>query len=377
MPSRFLRMIGLKKGCLALALVCGVWGTHAQVTGGKYSMAFLKMPNAPHISALGGINIANPEKDISFVLQNPSLMRPSLHNQLGLNYNNYYAGIKVMNLNYGFRVDKLDTDFFLGIQYLNYGEFTATDASGNSYGNFRARDYAVTVGASRAYKERWRYGGALKWAHSHLYDRTSAALLMDFGINYMDTANHITVGMVAKNIGFVAKKYNPALPAEPLPFDLQLGISKRFKHLPLRLMATLHHLYEWDIRYDNPADIEGSTFLGPADSSGGGKQSHFADKLFRHFIFAGELTLAKRLTIIISYNHMRRGELKIKDKAALAGFAFGASLYLNKFQVHYGRSYYHVSGAYNEIGLNFNLNQLFHVGGMGDKINWNASYPGW
>ena len=345
----------------------------AQVTGGRFAMEFLRMPNSPHISALGGMNVANPEPDIAFALQNPSLMRPGLHNQLGLSYNSYYAGINIMNLNYGYYVPKLNTSFAFGVQYLNYGTFEQTDNIGNQYGTFKASDYAITLGASKQYKERWRYGAAVKWAHSSLFDKRASALLADIGVTYNDTANLLTIGAVAKNIGFMVQKYNPSNSSEPLPFDLQLGISKRFKHLPLRLMATVHHLYEWDIRYNNPADIETTSLFGTADSTAASK-SYFADKLFRHFLFAAEITLAKRLAIIVGYNHLRRGELSIKDKPALAGFSFGGTLYLNKFQVHYARSYYHIAGPYNELGLNFAMNKLFNIGKVGDQIGWNADY---
>src|SRR5690606_36400229 len=99
-----------------------------------------------------------------------------------------------------------------------------------------------TLAASRQYKERWRYGAALKWAHSSLFDKKAGALLADVGITYTDTARLITVGAVAKNMGFMLRKFNPEGSAEPLPFDLQIGISKRFEHLPLRIMATAHHL---------------------------------------------------------------------------------------------------------------------------------------
>lgn len=348
----------------------------AQVTGGRFVMEFLRMPNSPHISALGGMNVANPEPDIALAFQNPSLMRPGLHNQLALGYNGYYAGINVMNLNYGYNVAKLNTAFLFGIQYLNYGSFEQTDNIGNQFGTFKASDYAITLGASRQYKERWRYGAALKWAHSSLYDKTAAAVLADIGVSYYDTASLITVGAVAKNIGFTVKRYNPDKSSEPLPFDLQLGLSKAFAHLPLRLMVTAHHLYEWDVRYNNPEDVESTSLFGTADTTQDNK-SYFGDKLFRHLTFAAELTFGKRLAVTVGYNHLRRGELKIKDKPGLAGFSFGASVYLNKFQVHYARSYYHVAGAYNEIGLNFAMNKLFNIGKTGDKINWNADYGDW
>jgi hypothetical protein len=198
------------------------------------------------------------------------------------------------------------------------------------------------------------------------------AALMDVGISYHDTTSLITIGAVAKNIGFMATKFNANNPAEPLPFDLQIGIYKRFEHMPLRLMATLHHLYEWDVRYNNPQDLQTGSLFGTDTVTD--NKSYFADKLFRHFIFAAELSLGKRASVNIGYNHLRRSELKIKDKPATAGFSFGIDLYLNKFQVHYARTFYHVAGAYNEIGLNFAMNKLLDLGKGGDKANWNADY---
>jgi len=50
---------------------------------------------------------------------------------------------------------------------------------------------------------------------------------------------------------------------------------------------------------------------------------------------------------------------------------------LNKFQVHYARTYYHIAGAYNEFGLNMSLNKLFGIGKLGDNINWTTNYPDW
>lgn len=359
---------------LLLGIYCNI--SQAQVTGGRFAMEYLRMPNSPHISALGGMNVANPENDIAFAMQNPSLMRPGLHNQLGLNYNAFYSGIGIANLQYGYHVPDVNTSFALGIQYLNYGSFTQTDFIGNEYGEFQARDYAITLAAARQYKENWRYGAALKWAHSTLFDKTAGGVLADFGITYNDTASLLTIGAVAKNIGFMVDKYNPANSSEPLPFDLQIGISKRFKHIPLRLMATLHHLYEWDVRYNNPADVQGTNLFGAQDSNAKEK-TYFVDKLFRHFTFAAEITLAKRLTVTGAYNHMRRGELALKERTALAGFSFGLGLNLNKFQVHYARSFYHVTGAYNEIGLNMQLNKLFGTGKWGEKVHWNDTYPDW
>lgn len=349
--------------------------TQAQVTGGRNAMEFLRLPNAPHISALGGISVANPDQDISFVGQNPALMRPSLHNQLGLNQNFYYSNIGISNLLYGYHLPKINTSFALGVQYINYGTFTETDNIGNEYGTYRANDYNINLTASRQYGKHWRYGTTLKWAHSKLYTNTASAILADVGVNYYDTASLWDIGLVAKNVGFMVDRYTTTNAAEPLPLDVQIGISKRFKHLPLRLMTNIHHLYEWDIRYDNPADVTSGNLFGTTDTTT--TKKYFGEKLLRHLIFAAELTLAKRLTVSFAYNYLRRSEMLVKDKPAMAGFSFGAGLYLNKFQVHYARSYYSLAGAYNEIGINMQLNQLFGIGKFGSKVGWKETYTDW
>lgn len=307
-------------------------------------------------------------------LQNPSLMRPALHNELGLAYNSFYSGISIANLAYGYYLPKLaQTSVILGIQYLDYGSFERTDLIGVTQGSIRASDFSVSLGASHAYGERWRYGAALKLASSNYDGNTASGLMADVGISYTDTANLISIGAAAKNMGFMLAHFTGG-EQEPLPFDLQLSISKRFAHLPLRLMATLHHLYEWDVRYNNPADLESNSLLGTPDSSEL-TGSHFADKLFRHFIFAAELVPGNRITLTVSYNHLHRGELAIKDKTGLAGFAFGVGINLNKFQVHYARSYYHIAGAYNEFGVSMRLGKITGVGHATERWGWDKEYP--
>jgi hypothetical protein len=295
---------------------------------------------------------------------------------LQLNYNGLYAGISSSNLNYGYHAEKINTSFVFGLQYLNYGTFTQTSATGSEDGTFKAIDYAVSLGASRSYLQHWRYGANLKFAHSALYTQRATAAMMDIGINYYDTASMWDVGAVAKNMGVMLDKYNPDNPAEPMPFDLQLGVSKRFKHVPLRLFTTIHHLYEWDIRYSNPDDANTNTLVSSTDSNQKTK-SYFTDKLFRHFIFGAEITLGNRVTITGSYNVLRRKELALQTIQGVAGFSFGAGINLNKFMIHYGRSYYHITGPYNEIGITMRMNKLFGLGKTGEKIHWNAEHPDW
>ena len=162
---------------------CFINSASAQVTGGQSAFEYLRLSNAPHVSALGGISVANPDNDIAFALQNPAMMRPGMHNELQLVYNSYYAAISVMNLQYGYHDAKLNTSFFFGMQYLNYGGFDQTNAVGNVNGEFHASDYAATFGASRSYLEHWRYGADVKWAGSSLAQYKASAALVAVGVN--------------------------------------------------------------------------------------------------------------------------------------------------------------------------------------------------
>lgn len=341
----------------------------AQITGGQNAFEFLRLSNNPHISALGGYTPAAMGNDVSFTLQNPALLNAKNHNQLAIAYNSYYAGISVANLQYAYRLDSLKTTFGLGLQYLNYGTFQGTDIFGNKQGNLHAVDYSINLSASRNYLERWTYGATIKLANSNLAGFTATALLADVGIVYEDTANLLKLGIVAKNMGFTVKKYQPKQQSEPLPFDLQIGLSKQLKNLPLTLYLVGHHLYEWDVRYDNPEDIVNNYLFEPTQTN----SSHFADKLFRHLNFGAELVLKKRVTLTVAYNHIRRRELGYSEPG-MAGFSFGTGIDLNKFTIRYARSFYATAGAYNEFGISMQLNKFFGIGKKTEPWGWDRSY---
>jgi hypothetical protein len=220
--------------------------------------------------------------------------------------------------------------------------------------------------------EKWRYGASLKFANSNLYQKKSSALLVDIGVVYADTNSKWYVGAAVKNAGVTIRNYDPSV-SQSLPLDLQIGITKKFKKAPFSIMVLAHHLSKWNIRYDNPADVVDNQLLFD-NTTTIKEKTYFADKLFRHFVFAMDINLGKRLELSAGYNHLRRSELSITDKKGMSGFSFGGGLYLNKFTIHYAQSYYHLAGAYNELGINIKLNDLFGIGTMGDKINWSEKF---
>ncbi|MEN9340569.1 MAG: type secretion system protein PorQ [Bacteroidota bacterium] len=361
----------MKKFALPLWLCIQSFSVMAQVNGGEHMFEFLRLSSAPHITALGGMSISNPSADVMMSTANPALLRPEFHTTLGIVQNNYYAGTKVNNAYYAHHSRALQTTFGFGVQYFNYGTFTISDVNGTKQGDTRANDYSLQLSASRSYLTRWRYGMTLRFAHSNLIEKKASGILFDLGVIYADTSNRIYIASCVRNAGIAIKNYTPGI-TQPMPIDLQIGITKRFKKAPFSLQALAHHLYEWDIRYNNPADqTNNQLLLGDTSTT---NKSYFADKLFRHFIFAAELNLGKRVEISMGYNHMRRAELAISEKKGMSGFSYGAGLYLNKFTLHFARSYYHISGPYNELGLSIQLNQLIGSGGIAWTTHYASAY---
>jgi hypothetical protein len=364
-------MNALKYYFLLLLLFITNTLANAQVNGGEQIFEFLRLSQSPHITALGGISVVNPSSDVMMTTGNPALLREKFHTQLGMNYNFYYAGTKVSNLVYAHHSTKLNTTFAGGLQYVSYGSFTLTDNVGNINGTRSATDYAVNLTASRTYLERWRYGATLRFVNSRLIDQKARALLIDLGVCYFDTTKKLYFGAALKNAGFALKNYEAGV-TQPMPLDLQMGVMKKFKKAPFSISVLGHHLYTWDVRYDNPADRNNNQLLfGDTVTK---QKKYTADKLFRHFVFAVDINLGKRLEISAGYNHMRRSELAYADKKGAGGFSFGAGLYLSRFTIHYAQSYYHLAGAYKELGINFQLNKLFGLGEGGNKINWSERF---
>jgi hypothetical protein len=289
------------------------------------------------------VNITNFNRDISLSFHNPSLLRDDMHAQFSGNFTSFYAGIKNVHAVAGFRKENWATNFSAGVNYFHYGSTTQTDASGNIMGTFSPSDYVVQVSASRKYLERWFYGASLKYIHSAYGQYRSSAIAVDFGLNYYDSSKLLQVGFAARNMGSQIQTY--AGTAEDMPFDLELGITKRLKKSPFQFSITAQRLQTFDIIYN---DTVYNAVNGAPDSNTG-----FFTKLIRHFVFGTQVFVGDKLEFTIGYNVLRRAELTVTNNAGgLTGISFGAGLTLNKFQFRYGRAQYQSNTGLNQVGIN-------------------------
>lgn len=335
---------------ITLILLIGIqaFTVQAQTLGGNTAYNFLKLPATPVLTAVGGVNTSYVSDDVGLALNNPALLDKKVHTQLSLSFNSFFAGIKAYNLTGAYHHDKLQTSFGGSIFFIDYGKTVQTDASGNVEGEFRPRDYVLQAAASRNYLEKWRYGLVTKFIHSTYGQYRSSGMAFDFGLLYSDTSNHFSFGVLAKNMGFQLSAYEGT--KEELPFDLQVGVTKRLAKAPLGFSFTAQQIHLWDLTYQD------TVFNTENNFSSSNSAFH---ELFNHFVFATHVYLGNNLQVHLGYNRLRRMELNLGSSGnGLNGLSGGVVARFRKLHVQYARAYFQRSYAYNQIGINLYMNQL-------------------
>jgi hypothetical protein len=327
-------------------------------SGGGNTFEFLNLPGNSRVSTLGGYNVSNYDNDLNFVLSNPALLNSSMHNQVSLNYINYLSDINFGYVSYATEIDNMGT-FAGGMQYINYGLFLHTDETGEILGDFVPSEYSFNLYFARQITEKIYAGAGIKTIYSSFYTHFSSGIALDAGIAYRDTANLFSAGLVIKNLGTQIKPYTSGN-YEPLPFDIQLGVTKGLAHAPFRFSLTFHNLLNWDLSYQSAFEIASGFGLEEnQNESFFNKMENIADELMRHVVIGVELVPSESFYISLGYNYRRRSELSLSTKPGLVGMSIGAGLKLEKFSLGYGIASYHLAAASNHISLGINLGAFY------------------
>jgi hypothetical protein len=329
--------------------------------GGESTYSFLGLTNAARVAALGGEVVSLRDDDINLVFHNPGLLTEGMDRNLNLNYVNYFAGVNYGYASCAYAMEGVGT-FAAGIHYVNYGSFDRTDELGVGQGTFRASEYALNLVYSRVFLDSsFTAGVNLKPIFSSLEQYTSFGLAVDIGASYSLKRSLTTFGLVLKNMGAQISSYTGT--REPLPFEIQAGITQGLAHAPFRFTITFQHLERWDLTYRLPSEepaliagteIEKSTF------------DAFGDKLMRHMIFGTEFLIGENFHVDLGYNYKRRQELKVNARPGLVGFSLGFGFRVSKFHIAYGWSSYHLAGGTNHFSLTTNLSEFYKKGNRRD-----------
>ncbi len=330
-------------------------GLFAQV-GGQGTYDFINLPNSTRVASLGGELISLSENDVSLCYYNPALLNDGMLNHLALNYTNYF-----MDINYGyvataFKAGKKVGNIGLGMHYVNYGTFTRADYTGAITGEFEAKEYAMNITWAYAIDSMFSVGLNLKPVYSVLETYQSYGLATDFAVTYHNPGNLFTSALVFRNFGMQFKPYVEDN-REPLPFEVQLALSKRLEHAPFRFTITAHHLETLDMTYEINGDDGDVDYFGTSEEKS--RWEEIGDMALRHLNFSVEILPFDNFYFALGYNMQRNKELQIGSMVSTVGLSWGFGLKISKFQVGFARGTYHLAGASNHFSLSTDLSSFY------------------
>ena len=339
----------------ALVIALSAFESSAQYAGNSV-YNFMNATNSSRVTSLGSNFLPIYDGDISLAYSNPSLINADMHNNISIDYVDYISDINSGLISYAYNFDRIGT-FVASMQFANYGTFDNTDNMGNKIGEFSASDYAFIIGWSKPLSEKFAIGANIKNIISSLESYSSYGIAADVAVSYFDTKKQFSTSLLFKNMGRQITTYTDGN-SESLPFDIQLGIAKKFDHAPFRLVLLINNMQKWDLAYKNPnsqGDID--PFTGEAKEVDANAQ--FGNNLMKHIAMGVEFMPGKgNFMVRVGYNYRRQQEMKINSKTGLVGFSFGFGIKVYKFKISYTRANYHLAGGTNTISIGTNFDTL-------------------
>ncbi len=302
----------------AWLIVTPAWAQSDETSGRASIYEFLNITVNPRAAAMGNAFVAM-KNDQNTLFSNPAALATLETDSLGRSYKVSAGFLKhVLDINEGFVSFGAPTDTILGIeggmavgiQYISYGSFDGRDINAAPTGEFGAQELSVNFG----------YGGNFRGVHfglgaklissslvsgSTVEDYSSLGGALDAGVFYEYEPLLMTFGVSALNIGTQFSTY--AGVDEPLPFNLQLGISKKLERLPLTLHVAFRRLSR---------DREGRNLFYALND----------------FAVGGEFVLGRVVRLRFGYENQKRRDLKVPKGNGLAGFSIGTGINVKQYQ---------------------------------------------
>lgn len=314
----------MKKFVLTLIstlFTCMLWAQESQT---EYN--FLRLPVSAHAAALGGDNITIIEDDPALMFSNPALASSVSNKTIGLSYMNYMSGANYMGASYTKALGEKGT-IAGGVQYMNYGKMKEYDQNNTQIGTFNASEIAIEGIFSYELAHNLVGGITAKFINSYIGNYSSMAVGVDLGLNWFEPDYQWSVSVVAKNLGGQIKAYEENY--GKMPMDVQVGVSKTFAALPIRLSATLVDLTHYDYRFIN------------------------------HLNLGADILLSDNIWVGGGYNFRRADEMTIgsnEDSSAHgAGFSVGGGINLEHFKLNLAYGKYHAASSSVLVNLAYSF----------------------
>jgi hypothetical protein len=298
---------------------------------------------APTIG-LGGYSGSYKETQSSMYLSNPSLLDSSALGKLSLGYSRYIGKTNATELAYALGSREKLT-WAIGFKYLGYGKGEAYDVNGNNTGTWSAADFSFKGVASYQVDSTLCIGASLQQAVAQMSQGSLTATLMDIGMYYKKPNSTWSTTLLFKGMGKVYGQNQPS------PFDIQLGVSKKPKNAPFRLLFTLYGLNQWDVLTEDEKKLKQT--IDPISGEVSTESRWiWGDNAMRHLHTAMEWQFGQ-LRLYTGFNYERRKTLQIQSSPGLVGMSMGLGFTTKRWEFNYAWSNFNPSNLVHSFGLVF------------------------
>lgn len=340
----------LKRGFAFCILTLSIVNGYSQ-TGGLNSFESLNYLYSARQLGLSGNIISIRDKDINTVFSNPASLNIKMVNRGSISENIRTGNVNAGALNYSRAFGKIYTA--ANFRYLSYGYQRRTDVNGVDLGSFSPGDFILGASAATLINPRMSIGATFNILYSQLDNYTAFGNSIDIGGQYFNEDKNLVFSGVVKNLGLQWKSYTSN--KAPLPLEVQLGLSKKLSHAPLRFHVTAQHLQKWDLSYNDPnAKDKVDPLTGDTIKV---KHANFVEKVVRHALIQTEFLFGEKFHMRVGLDIQRRMELKVVNRPGLAGFSFGAAFYMKRFSFEYGWAIYSAAGGQHGITFSIPIGQ--------------------
>ena len=251
-----------------------------------------------------------------------------MDNMLNLNYMNYISDVNVGSALFT-KAHGERAAWGVGATFIGYGDIQeALPGNVVTGASVSAKDISVNGFYARDLNERWRGGLALKFLYSGLADYTSIGLCVDAGLSYYNSEKGFSFGFALKNIGAQLKAYEDE--RQKMPWDIQLGISQKLSHAPLRLSLTAQYLNRWKFDYVDNTNVEQ-------------KDDSFFKTFAKHLIIGVDFVPSDNFWVGVGFNPKVNMDMKLQGGGSFSGFSAGAGVRIKMFDVGFSLAKYHPS----------------------------------
>ncbi len=334
--------------CILLLFHCNL---KAQSTAGNKAYSVLDFYNSAQMTARGLPFIPRFVQDASSSLTNPSTLNDSINNMASITYTDIFAGAYQGALAFTHSFKGIG-HFGFGLQYINYGSFQQTDPNGYIEGTFSATDYLFSISYGMQVEKDVYIGVTFKPLFSKYESYSASALCFDFAATWVSKNRDWQVSAMARNIGKQISSFDSQ--TDSIPFDIQIGLSKRLAHTPVTFYVVADKLTKWNIRENDVLNPRDETHMdGSMD-----KESNilaFLDKTFRHLHFAVDIYPSQKFYLSFGYSWRQHQEMKVDDAFSLAGLSYGIGIKYKQFTFNYARNEYHNYGSPNYLTLGYSF----------------------